>query len=98
MLLSTPERQEQLHQLIEQQHRISVVQICQHFSISEATARRDLDTLVERGVIRRVHGGAIAVHLALPEPPVLRRSAEQALLKQRIGQLAATLISNHDGV
>ncbi len=98
IILSTPERQEQLHQLIEQQHRISVAQICQHFSVSEATARRDLDTLVEKGVIRRVHGGAIAVHLAPPEPPVLQRSAEQTELKQRIGQLAATLIGSNETV
>jgi len=98
MILSNHERQEQLLQLIEQQRRISVTQICQHFSISEATARRDLDTLVERGAIHRVHGGAIAVHLAPPEPPVVQRSSEQAELKQRIGQLAATLIHNHETI
>ena len=98
MILSNHERQEQLLQLIEQQRRISVTQICQHFSISEATARRDLDTLVERGAIHRVHGGALAIQLAPPEPPVIQRSTEQVELKQRIGQLAATLIHNHETV
>ncbi|MFN8488293.1 MAG: DeoR/GlpR family DNA-binding transcription regulator [Caldilineaceae bacterium] len=97
-ILSNYERQEQLRVLIEQQHRLSIAQICSHFSISEATARRDLDALVERGVIRRVHGGAIAVHRAPPEPPVAQRSTEQSELKARIGQLAATLISNRETI
>lgn len=98
MILSNHERQEQLLQLIEQQRRINVAEICQHFSISEATARRDLDMLVEKGLIRRVHGGAIAVHLAPPEPPVIQRSTEQTEFKQRIGRLAASLIHNHETV
>ncbi len=97
-ILSNYERQEQLRVLIEQQHRLSIAQICSHFSISEATARRDLDALVELGVIRRVHGAAIAVHKAPPEPPVAQRSTEQAELKARIGQLAATLVGNRETV
>lgn len=97
-ILSNYERQEQLRGLIEQQHRLSIAQICSHFSISEATARRDLDALVELGVIRRVHGGAIAVHRAPPEPPVAQRSTEQAELKARIGKLTATLIGNRETV
>ena len=96
--ISSYERQQQLHHLIEKQRRITVSQICQQFSISEATARRDLDALAEKEKVRRVHGGAIAIHQALPEPPVLPRTAEQAEYKRRIGELAATLVGDGETV
>lgn len=97
-LISSYERQEQLHDLITKLQRISIAQICQHFSISEATARRDLDALAEKGKIRRVHGGAIAIRQAPPELPVLQRAAEQAEHKRQIGKLAATLVKDGDTI
>ena len=98
LALSNDERQEQLLRLITRQQRITIAQICQHFSISEATARRDLNTLAEKGEIRRVHGGGAAVDRAPPEPPILQRSTEQAEHKQGIGQLAATLVASGETV
>jgi DeoR family transcriptional regulator, aga operon transcriptional repressor len=98
LLISSYERQEHLHDLITKQQRISIAQICQHFSISEATARRDLDALAEKGKIRRVHGGAIAIQQAPPELPVLQRAAEQAEHKRQIGKLAATLVEDGDTI
>jgi DeoR/GlpR family transcriptional regulator of sugar metabolism len=93
--LSGLERQEQITELIMAQQRISTGDICEAFGVSEATARRDLETLDEKGRIRRVHGGAIAIRQAPPEPPMLQRESEQAEEKQRIGQAAASLV--HDG-
>ena len=93
--LSGTERQEQILQQVERQQRISVAQICERFSVSEATARRDLDVLVEQGKVQRVHGGAIAIHQAPPELPILQRSADQLDEKHAIGAAAAQLV--HDG-
>ena len=95
MDLSAPERQQRLLRYIEQQQRITVNQIVAQFDVSLATARRDLETLADQGKVQRVHGGAIAVRQAPPEPPILQRMAEQASEKVRIGQAAADLI--HDG-
>ncbi len=96
--LSNYERQAQLVRLIEQSGRISVAQICEHFGVSEATARRDLEMLSEQGAIQRVHGGAIAVRRAAPEEPILRRSHEQEAEKERIGRTAASLIQDGETV
>jgi DeoR family transcriptional regulator, aga operon transcriptional repressor len=96
--LSIEERQDELRRLVEQRTRITVGEICEQFAVSEATARRDLDTLAERGEVLRVHGGAIAVRRAPPEPPALQRSVEQASNKQRIGQLAASLIGDGETI
>jgi DeoR family transcriptional regulator of aga operon len=90
--ISAPERQQRLLRYIEQQQRITVNQIVAQFDVSLATARRDLEILADQGKVQRVHGGAIAVRLASPEPPILQRASEQASEKVRIGQAAADLI------
>lgn len=90
--LSLIERQDALRRRIQQQERITVAEICEEFAISEATARRDLDALTEQGDIRRVHGGALALLQAPPEPPVLQRTVEQSDHKKRIGGAAAAEI------
>jgi DeoR family transcriptional regulator, aga operon transcriptional repressor len=96
--LSGYERQREVVRLLEQTGRLSVAQICEQFSISEATARRDLETLSEQGHIQRVHGGAILVRQATPEEPILRRSHEQEGEKERIGRAAAALVQDGETI
>ena len=96
--ISAPERQQRLLRFIEQQQRITVNQIVEHFDVSLATARRDLETLADQGKVQRVHGGAIAVRQAPPEPPVMQRAAEQSSEKARIGQAAADLIGDGETI
>ncbi len=67
--ISSLERQNQIHQYILHSQRISITDVCGNFSVSEATARRDLETLAKEGKIQRVHGGAIALTQAPPESP-----------------------------
>jgi DeoR family transcriptional regulator of aga operon len=96
--ISGVERQEQIYALIENEQRISVAQICKSFGVSEATARRDLETLADLGRIQRVHGGAIRLRQAPPERPIFERSLVQAEEKRRIGLIAATLINDGETV
>ena len=94
----TPERQKQILSLLSRQGRLSVAEIVEQFSVSEATARRDLESLASEGKVQRVHGGAIAVEQAPPELPILERENEQADEKVRIGRVTAELISDNDSV
>lgn len=94
----TPERQKQILSLLSRQGRLSVAQIVEQFSISEATARRDLESLASEGKVQRVHGGAIAVEQAPPELPILERENEQADEKSRIGRATAELIADKETV
>jgi len=96
--ISSLERQQKLTRLLEQTGRLSVSQICEHFEISEATARRDLEALAEKGKLQRVHGGAIAVEQAPPELPILQRETEQTDEKTRIGRAVANLIADNETV
>ena len=84
--------------MLTRQGRLSVAEVVTHFSISEATARRDLGELASQGKVRRVHGGVIAVEQAPPELPILERTSEQAEEKARIGRVAAGLIGDKDTV
>ena len=75
-----------------------MAEIVMQFSISEATARRDLETLSSQGKAKRVHGGVIAVEQAPPELPILERENDQADEKARIGRAAANLVENNETV
>jgi DeoR/GlpR family transcriptional regulator of sugar metabolism len=96
--VSNFERQQQLTRLLERVGRLSVSQICEQFGISEATARRDLDQLSEQGSIQRVHGGVILLRQAAPEDPILKRSHENDVEKERIGRAAAALVQDGETV
>jgi DeoR/GlpR family transcriptional regulator of sugar metabolism len=96
--LSSIERQEKLRRFVEQQQRATVTEISEHFSVSLATVRRDLEALAERDEIQRFHGGAMAVQQAPPELPALQREIEQVAEKKRIGQAAADLVTDGETV
>jgi DeoR/GlpR family transcriptional regulator of sugar metabolism len=96
--IPTPERQRQILSLLGRQGRLSVAEIVEQFSISEATARRDLETLASQGKVQRVHGGVIALEQAPPELPILQRKNEQAGEKERIGRVAASLVRDQETV
>jgi DeoR/GlpR family transcriptional regulator of sugar metabolism len=96
--LSNVERQQLLLQRLANQQRITVAEICEQFSVSQATARRDLEQLAGQGLIQRVHGGAISIRRAAPELPILERSQEQPEEKSRVGQAAAAFIADGETV
>lgn len=95
---SNLERQIRLHAWIENRQRVSVPEVAEHFAVSLATARRDLESLAEQGKVQRVHGGAMALHRAPPEPPVVLRRSEQAEEKGRIAAVAATLVADGETI
>jgi DeoR family transcriptional regulator, aga operon transcriptional repressor len=90
--LSSFERQRAIHELIERDKRVSVTAICETFSVSEATARRDLAALASEGKVQRVRGGAIQTGESPPELPILEREDDQTHDKDLIGRAAARLI------
>ncbi|WP_114558757.1 substrate-binding domain-containing protein [Desertihabitans aurantiacus] len=57
------QRQERLLQLVRAQGSVVVSEVARLLEVSELTVRRDVNTLAERGLVTRVHGGA-----TLPDP------------------------------
>ncbi len=86
------DRQKQTLNILQQEKRLSITELSQRLNISIATARRDLDALASEGKVQRVHGGALLVEKAPPEPPILLRSMDQLNEKAHIGAKAASMI------
>jgi DeoR family transcriptional regulator of aga operon len=95
---SPTERQRYILDLVAQHQRITVATICEQFSVSESTARRDLESLAEQGQLQRVHGGAISLRQSPPELPILLREWELVDEKIRIGRAAAELVRDGETV
>ncbi|CAM3999860.1 DeoR/GlpR family DNA-binding transcription regulator [Paracidovorax anthurii] len=72
--------------------RVSTERIAQDLDISRETARRDILALEARGVLRRVHGGAVALH-PVPEAPYAERQRLRAREKRAIAKAALRLVS-----
>jgi DeoR/GlpR family transcriptional regulator of sugar metabolism len=92
------ERLRQARRLIDERSVVSVKELSDHFSVSEATIRRDLEELDSLGWVKRDHGGAFRADMHQPEPPVLHRIAVQTGEKQRIGHLAAGLVKDGETI
>ncbi len=91
-------RQEQIRQIVYRNGRVSVAELCEQFSVSEATVRRDLEEMDAEEVLQRVHGGAVRPESATPEAPICQRTHEQAEAKEQIGRAAAALIADGETV
>jgi DeoR/GlpR family transcriptional regulator of sugar metabolism len=63
------------------------------FGVSPMTARRDLDELDRRGVLRRTHGGAVMPGISAHEDSFARRLAEATEAKRRLAEAAVALIA-----
>jgi len=70
-------------------------ELAQRFQLSENTIRRDLLELEERGLLLRVHGGAVLVDQDAAYATRLEHSLPQ---KRAIGQAAATLIESGQNI
>lgn len=86
--LFSNERQEEILALIRQEKRVSVTALADHFAVVGETIRRDLADLESRGLIRRVHGGAIPLERVTFEPPIEARHDLMRPEKERIAHAA----------
>jgi DeoR family transcriptional regulator, fructose operon transcriptional repressor len=68
--------------------RVDVNDLAGAFDVTPETIRRDLTGLERRGVLRRVHGGAIPVERLGIEPAVHERYDQNAAEKERIAKAA----------
>lgn len=93
----TRRRQQLLLDYIAAHKSAQVTQLCKEFDISISTVRRDLIELEKRGLIARVHGGAVLIDRH-NELPIRQRSVHQAEEKKRIGEAAARLVENEDTI
>ncbi len=98
MVMVPAERRKQILELIEKRNSISVAELCQLLEVSDMTIRRDLRILSNRGLLERVHGGALSRRGRSYEPPYLSRASNQVVQKEIIGRCAAALVHEGDSI
>ncbi|MBG6217801.1 DeoR family fructose operon transcriptional repressor [Arthrobacter sp. CAN_A6] len=87
------ERYRQISNLVSADGRVTVAGLSSRFAITKETVRRDLALLERDGVLRRVHGGAIAENSATTnEPSLTSREATHTSQKLRIAQTALDMV------
>ena len=92
------ERYEAIAGLVRSQGRVSVSEVAATFGVTTETVRRDLAHLERAGLLRRVHGGAVATAaLALAEVALDARDVAQAAQKDRIAKAAVELVPGNGG-
>lgn len=87
------ERHKQILEMLAARHFLTIDELCSALYISRATARRDLQYLADKGLIKRTHGGAAARGFSADTRiPIHVRENEQSLAKAEIGRQAASLV------
>jgi len=78
---------------------LRVSELSEMLGASEMTIRRDLDNLERRGLVRRIHGGAVHVnHTLLFEKSFNDRAREHHSEKVAIGREAASHVGEGDAI
>jgi len=96
--MNAAERHRRIIEIVMEKGGIEINDICDLFSVSEMTARRDLNELDRQGFLRRVHGGAVTNLGRSYEPPFSTRSVKNLDVKIAIGKAAAEMIYDGDSI
>ncbi len=90
------QRRERIQAYLATKKIAATIDLCNLLDVSEATVRRDLEWLEDRGLIERTHGGAIYNERINLEQEYKQRALRQIEEKRKIGALAASLIQDGD--
>ncbi len=93
-------REKQILEILLKEKRVTVQQLAKLLFTSEPSIRRDLVSLEQQHLIKRIHGGAVLEETALSKNkiPFLIREYEQSSAKTLIAQKAIDLVSDNDVV
>lgn len=93
------ERQHEIVTRARELGRVAVAELAARYDVTPETIRRDLDALAARGLLSRVHGGAVpAEKLRLAEASVPAREVSSTAEKLAIAQVAVGLLPQRDGL
>lgn len=86
------ERQQHIVRAAHSEGRVEVSHLATTLDVTVETIRRDLAALEGRGLVRRVHGGALPIESQGFEPGLTQRSSTQVEKKQGIAAAALPLV------
>ena len=93
------ERKLKILNYINTKHAVTATDLMEKFNASEATIRRDLTEMDKKGLISKVHGGAVSIQNQIAKDfKVSEREEQNREAKIAIAKYAASLISANDTV
>lgn len=90
------ERRTKIADMISRNNSVSTSELTEIFQVSLETIRRDLESMEEQGVLKRVHGGAISVQKLQSYDNLSRRTISHQTEKRKLSLAACACISNRD--
>jgi DeoR/GlpR family transcriptional regulator of sugar metabolism len=91
-------RRQEIAEALRSTGSVTVAEVESRFGVSPMTARRDLDELERRGLVRRTHGGAILPSTSGHEDSFARRLKVAAEAKERLAEAAVARIAPRETV
>ncbi|MCK4400843.1 DeoR/GlpR transcriptional regulator [bacterium] len=92
------ERRRQILETVDRERNISVEKLSRQFRMTVLTIRRDLEKLDKQCLLKKVHGGALAIRQILNEPIYNEQKVLFVEEKRRIAREAAKRIKNGSSV
>ncbi len=96
--MKNPLREKQILKLLSRSNEMSVAALSQEIDVSEATIRRDLQYMEDKGLLRRIHGGATLVGISRSEPLFQDKQELNSSAKEEIALEALALINDGDRI
>jgi DeoR family fructose operon transcriptional repressor len=90
------QRRERIQEYLAIHQIVRTIDLCELLDTSEATVRRDLEWLEQKGILERTHGGAILNQRIIFEQEYQQRAQHHPDEKRCIGELTASLIEEGD--
>ncbi|SHO58936.1 DeoR/GlpR family DNA-binding transcription regulator [Vibrio quintilis] len=86
-------RLHRIQTLLSNHQQVSTERLIRELGVSRETIRRDIITLENQNLVRRVHGGIVAIQKPQQEAPLTERQARQTKEKKAIAQTLAEMLS-----
>jgi DeoR/GlpR family transcriptional regulator of sugar metabolism len=96
--ITAEERRKQIMELLIRDGKVKVNALSEIFNISEVSIRNDLSDLESKGMLQRIHGGAITTSKAYYNMSFQERMQTNRDEKFRIARATADLIDSYDSV
>lgn len=90
------DRHDQIIKLLNSNNFVKVSELSNLFQVSEETIRRDFDKLEKKGVLKKVHGGAVLNDDTSFVPPIIERKKINIAGKEKIGMKAAEMVKENE--
>lgn len=97
-MTNTVDRRDKIVQIIKENGKAKVEELSEFFRVSLVTIRNDLNYLENRGLIHRVHGGALVRDYVAYDTTLIEKEKIHAEEKRRIGAKAAEIVFDGDSI